>query len=248
MQFRFVGCGDAFGSGGRLNTCFHVTGKTANFLIDIGASSLIGMKAQGVSRNDIRTIFVTHFHADHFGGIPFFILDAQFFSRRTQPLTIVGPAGLAQWYERVMETAFPGSFATRPKFELRLIELHAGQRTSIDAVEVETFQAVHGNPGGPFLVYRLTAEGKTITYTGDTEWTEALVAAARDADLLVAEAYFYDKKVRLHLDLDSLQGNLARIRPKRTVLTHMSDDMLNRLEGLPHETARDGLVIDLEDA
>jgi hypothetical protein len=29
MQFTFVGCGDAFGSGGRLNTCFHVKGEHA---------------------------------------------------------------------------------------------------------------------------------------------------------------------------------------------------------------------------
>ena len=40
MQLRFVGCGDAFGSGGRLNTCFHVSGREANFLIDCGASAL----------------------------------------------------------------------------------------------------------------------------------------------------------------------------------------------------------------
>lgn len=244
MDLRFIGTGDAFGSGGRLNTCFHVVGRTVNFLIDIGASSLIGMKAQGITRNDIQTVFVTHFHADHFGGVPFFMLDAQFFSHRTQPLTIAGPVGLSKWYERVMETAFPGSYGTKPKFDLRLIELPAGHQADIGGVGVEVFQAVHGNPGGPFLMYRLTAEGRTITYTGDTEWTEDLVAAGLDADLLVAEAYFYDKKVKLHLDFDSLQTNLARIHPKRTILTHMSDDMLGRLEGLPYETAHDGLVIE----
>ncbi len=171
MYLQFIGSGDAFGSGGRLNTCFNVVGSKVNFLIDIGASSLIGMKALGIDRNNIQAIFVTHFHADHFGGIPFFMLDAQFFSRRTQPLTIAGPVGLSRWYERVMETAFPGSFATTPKFALKLIELQPGQTTEVADVEVRTFQAVHGNPGGPFLMYRLTAEGRTITYSGDTEWT-----------------------------------------------------------------------------
>ena len=90
MKLQFVGCGDAFGSGGRFNTCFHLTGARTNLLIDCGASSMITLKRLGIAANDIGTILITHFHADHFGGIPFFMLDAQFFSKRTQPLTIAG--------------------------------------------------------------------------------------------------------------------------------------------------------------
>ncbi|MBL0085187.1 MAG: MBL fold metallo-hydrolase [Ideonella sp.] len=248
MHFRFIGSGDAFGSGGRLNTCFQVVGEKVNFLIDIGASSLIGMKAQAVDRNAIQTIFVTHFHADHFGGLPFFMLDAQFFSRRVLPLTVVGPAGLPKWYERVMETAFPGSFATKPKFRFDLIEVVPGQTLTVGDVAVTAFQAVHGNPGGPFLAYRFEAESKVLAYTGDTEWTDALVDAGYEADLMIAEAYFFDKKVKLHLDVDSLEKGLGRMRPKRLVLTHMSDDMLERAASLPYETASDGLVLELKDA
>ena len=40
LVLRFIGCGDAFGSGGRFNTCFHLTGKTTNLLIDCGPSDL----------------------------------------------------------------------------------------------------------------------------------------------------------------------------------------------------------------
>jgi len=76
MQVQFIGTGDAFGSGGRFNTCFHVIGDQADFLIDCGSSSVIALKVNNVGLNSIQTIFVTHFHADHFGGIPFFILDA----------------------------------------------------------------------------------------------------------------------------------------------------------------------------
>lgn len=244
MQLRFIGSGDAFGSGGRLNTCFHVVGNAANFLIDIGASSLIGIKAQGVKHNDIKTIFITHFHADHFGGLPFFMLNAQF-SHRTEPLTIAGPAGLSKWYEQTMETAFVGSSKTKPKFDQTFVELRPAQRTSIDDVVVTPYQAVHGDPGGPFLAYRFEVEGRTIAYTGDTEWTEDLVHAGFEADVFIAEAYFFEKKVKLHLDIDTLQQNLGRIRPKRLILTHMSDDVLSRMSWLPYETAFDGLVLEL---
>ena len=48
----------------------------------------IGMNRCGIDRNAIDTILVTHFHADHFGGVPFFMLDAQFNTKRVRPLTI----------------------------------------------------------------------------------------------------------------------------------------------------------------
>jgi ribonuclease BN (tRNA processing enzyme) len=245
MRLQFIGSGDAFGSGGRLNTCMHVTGDMVNVLIDCGASSLIGLKARNIKLNDIQAIFITHFHADHFGGIPFFMLDAQFFSKRTQPLIIAGPSGLSQSYLRVMETAFPGSSSTRPKFDLTLLELHPRSTSVIAGVTVTPFQVSHGTTSGPFFAYRLEAEGRTIAYTGDTEWTEELIDAARHVDLFVAEAYFFDKKVKMHLDLDTLRAHLPEIQPKHLILTHMSDDMLARIESLAYDAAYDGLVVEL---
>ncbi|MBB4303928.1 ribonuclease BN (tRNA processing enzyme) [Rhodobium orientis] len=245
MQFRFVGCGDAFGSGGRFNTCFHVTGDNANFLIDCGATSLVALKRQAVDLNAIRTIFVTHFHADHFGGLPPFILDAQFFSKRTGPLTVVGPPGTEDWLVRALETAFPGSSTVFRKFETRLVELEPKTPADIDGVTVTGCRVSHGNPRGPFFGYRFEVEGRVIAYTGDTEGTDALVDLGRNADLFVAEAYFRDKKVPLHLDLASLEERLDEISPKRLVLTHMSEEMLARRDEVPYECAEDGLVLTL---
>jgi len=243
MRLQFIGCGDAFGSGGRFNTCFHVIGRQANFLIDCGASSLISMKKLGVARNDIQAILVTHFHADHFGGVPFFILDSQFFSRRTEPLVVAGPPGLGMWFERVMETAFPGASRTKQRFALTLRELESEIPANLCGLRVTPFPAKHGDPGGPFFALRVEVENRVIAYTGDTEWTESIVKAARDADLFIAEAYFRDKRVPLHLDLAALEAHLPEISPKRLILTHMSDDMLARRDELPYEAAEDGLIV-----
>lgn len=245
MQVTFVGCGDAFGSGGRFNTCFHVNSESACFLIDCGASSLIALKAQGIDRNEIETIIFTHFHGDHFGGLPYFMLDAQFFSKRTQPLTILGPSGLKDWYERVMETTFPGSSRTKQKFELTFRELTPTATEIIGNLKIMTARVRHGQPEGPFHAYRIDVDGKTVAYTGDTEWVDELIEIGHDADLLIAEAYFYEKKVSLHLDLATLESKLPLIRPKRLMLTHMNDDMLGRLDELPFEAAEDGKVIEL---
>lgn len=244
MRLQFIGSGDAFGSGGRFNTCFHLTGDRLNFLVDCGASSLIALKKSDVDINQIQTILFTHFHADHFGGIPFFMLESQFFSKRTQPLTLAGPKGVEHWYERVMETGFPGSSKTQPKFDLIFQEIEPNQQYQINGIDVAPFQAHHGNPGGPFLSLRLGCEGKSFAYTGDTEWTEQLLRVAKDVDLFVAEAYFYEKNIKFHLDLKTLETNLGKINPKQLVLTHMSQDMLERIGGLPYQTADDGMVLD----
>jgi len=245
MRLQFVGSGDAFGSGGRFNTCLHVTGAQSYFLIDCGASSLIAMKKFGVVQNDIQAILFTHFHADHFGGIPFFMLDAQFFTKRVEPLIIAGPPGLEDWYVRVMETSFPGSSGTKPKFDLTFIELAVGQRTEIGTLIVTPYQMVHGNPDGPFHALRVEVEGKIITYTGDTAWTDEIISAAKDADLFLPEAYFRDKQVPLHLDVATLEKHLPEIGAKRVILTHMSDDMLAQTADVPFECAEDGLVVEV---
>jgi ribonuclease BN (tRNA processing enzyme) len=244
MQLQFVGCGDAFGSGGRQNTCFHVTGERVNFLIDCGATSLPALKRLGIARDEIDLILITHFHGDHFGGLPFLLLDAQF-TRRSRPLVIAGPQGIETRLAQVMEALFEHSSKTRQKFELSVVALKPEERRSFGAVDVTPFSVVHGESGGPFLAYRVEAEGRVIAYSADTEWTETLIPLGHDADLFIAEAYYYDRVVKNHLSLTTLEAHLQEIRPKRLVLTHMSDDMLGRLDTLDYTAASDGMVVEL---
>ena len=240
MQLQFVGCGDALGSGGRLNTCFHVTGARVNFLIDCGASSLPGLKRLGIISNDIDLILITHFHGDHFGGL----LDSQF-TRRARPLVVAGPTGIEAKLAQLMETLFEHASKTKPRFDLSVVELTPGQCRSFGEVEVTPYPVVHGESGGPFLAYRIEAEGRVIAYSADTEWTATLIPAARNADLFIAEAYYYDKIVKNHLSLKTLEAHLPAINAKRLVLTHMSDDMLGRLHELSYVTADDGMIVEL---
>jgi ribonuclease BN (tRNA processing enzyme) len=244
MQLRFVGCGDALGSGGRNNTCFHVTGASVNFLIDCGASSLPALQRLGIARENIDLILITHFHGDHFAGLPFLLLDAQF-SRRGRPLVIAGPPGIEARLAQVMEALFEHSSTTKQRFELSIVALKPEQTRELGAVTVTPYPVVHGNSGGPFLGYRIEAEGRVIAYSADTEWTETLIPLARDADLFIAEAYYYDRIVKNHLSLMTLEQHLPEIKPKRLILTHMSNDMLGRLDSLAYTAASDGMIVEL---
>ncbi len=244
MQLRFVGCGDALGSGGRFNTCFHVTGDRVNFLIDCGASSLPALKRLGIAREAIDLVLITHFHGDHFAGLPFLLLDAQF-TRRARPLVIAGPQGIETKLTNLMEALFEHSSKTKQRFDLSVVALEPQQSRTFGEVKVTPYPVVHGESGGPFLAYRIEAEGRVITYSADTEWTDTLIPAARGADLFIAEAYYYDKIVKNHLSLKTLEAHLPEINAKRLVLTHMSENMLARLSELPYLAAEDGMAVEL---
>jgi ribonuclease BN (tRNA processing enzyme) len=244
MRLHFIGSGDAFGSGGRFNTCFRVERDGGDFLIDCGASSLVAMRRSQVDPNLVRTIFISHLHGDHFGGLPFFILDAQFYSRRTTPLTLVGPPGFATRLAQAMEVFFPGSSNAARKFELDVREVEPGSGLEVDGVTLTTIEVKHAC-GAPPLGLRLSADGKTIAYSGDTEWTEALVELGRGADIFIVESLFFDRKIAHHLDYATFRAHADRIGAKRVILTHLGPDMLRRASEAAHEIAEDGKKIDI---
>jgi ribonuclease BN (tRNA processing enzyme) len=247
VLIKFLGSGDAFGSGGRLNTCFLVNRGNASFLIDCGASAMISIRRFGVDPNEIDAIVLSHLHADHFGGLPSFILDAQLVSRRTRPLLIAGPKGFGARLDALMEAHFPGSTKVERKFSIELIEVSPEVPINIGVTGVCVTGYVVMHPSGtPSLSLRIECDGKIITYTGDTEWVDALIEAGRNADLLIAEAYWYERKVRFHLDYATLRQKLPLIGAKRLILTHMSPDMLGRVNELRDcEAADDGLDVEI---
>ena len=241
LQLQFLGSGDAFGSGGRFQTCVLLSGAGGSLLIDCGASSLIAMKRAGVDPGEIGWVLLTHLHGDHFGGLPFMVLEGQF-SRRTRPLVVAGPPGTRARVEAAMEVFFPGSSRVERRFALEFVELAERVATAVGPATVTPFPAEHAS-GAPAYALRVEYGGKVIVYSGDTEWTESLVDAARGADLFVCEAYFFEKKIKFHLDYVTLRDQRKRLECSRIILTHMSQDMLGRLEEAEMESASDGQVV-----
>jgi len=244
MRLQFLGSGDAFGSGGRFNTCFHLERREhGHVLIDCGASSMVAIRKWGVDPNGISTILISHLHGDHFGGLPFFLLDAQLISRRTTPLTIAGPPGLIERLQIVREALFAGSTAIVPQYPFEIRELALHERVDIENLAVTPYLMKHYS-GAPSYALRIDTEGKVLTYSGDTEWVDELIPAAAGADLFICEAYFFDKIMKYHIDYKTLADHLPALGAKRTIVTHMSSELLGRQSELALESASDGLVVD----
>lgn len=242
MELRFIGCGDAFGSGGRFNTCFLVTAGSHRFLIDCGASSLVALKQAAVDPNTIDAIVVSHLHGDHFGGLPFFLLDARLMSKRRRPLLLIGPPGLEERLAAAQEVLFPGSSQRPLGFALEHRALTASARCAGDGFAVVPYPARH-EAGAPCFSLRLDCEGKTIAFSGDTEWSDDLAAAARGADLFICECSSWERPLGGHIAYRTLAPLLATLGAKRVILTHMNPEMLERRSVLGHETASDGMVL-----
>jgi ribonuclease BN (tRNA processing enzyme) len=243
MQVRFVGCGDAFGSGGRWQTCIMVRAAGQVMLVDCGATSLTALRAQDLDPQAVDTVAVTHLHGDHFGGLPFLSLDGQF-RRRTAPLRIVGPPGIAARLTSAMEALFPGSTAVSRRFDVEVTEVPPGGSTQSGALRIRAWEVVHAS-GAPPLALRIEDGRSSFAYSGDTEWTPALLAAAEGASLFAAEAYTFERPVRYHLDYRTLAAHGAEIGAARTVLTHLSPDMLGRQADTEYPVASDGLMFEL---
>jgi ribonuclease BN (tRNA processing enzyme) len=244
VNVTFLGTGDAFGSGGRLQTCFLVEARGYCLLVDCGASSMIALGRAAVSPHDIRAIVVSHLHGDHFAGIPFFLVDAQVARKRKAPLTVVGPAGIQDRIAETQEALFPGSWSPSRAFPLEFIEFEQRCEVGLGPVTITPHAVVHPS-GAPAYALRVRSGSKTFAYSGDTEWTEELIEVAEGTALFICEAYSYEKKIRYHLDYPTVMDNVERLRTDRLVLTHMSEDVLAHLDTLDCETAEDGKRIEL---
>jgi ribonuclease BN (tRNA processing enzyme) len=242
VRVRFLGSGDNFGSGGRFQTCIHVDAGKSRFLIDCGASSLIPMKREKIRSDEIDLILISHLHGDHFGGIPFFILDAQLISRRETPLVIAGPPGLTRRVREAMEVFYPGSSGVERKFAVEYVEMTEGEHRQIGGLAVFPVRVIHGS-GAPAYALRVECAGKVIAYSGDTEWTDALRQVADGADLFICESYGFDKQMKNHLNYRTLMSHRSDLRCKRLMITHLGEASLKRMGEIALEVAADGMEV-----
>lgn len=239
----FLGSGDAFGSGGRLQASILFQTEGYNTLLDCGTTALVGLKRAGIDPSTLDAVVISHLHGDHFGGLPFLLLDGQF-SKRDRSLRIAGPRGTQKRLTETMEALFPGSSRAKRRFEVSTMELAPPETASIGPLNVTAFEVVHAS-GAPALALRIAVDDRVVAYSGDTEWCDNLVAVSSGADLFICEAYFYEKRVPFHLSYRTLAEHRAELTAKRILLTHMSADMLARLADTEVETAWDGLSVRL---
>lgn len=244
-----LGCGDAFGAGGRLQTSYHLETPRGQILLDCGATTLTGLHRQQIDPNAVETILITHLHGDHFGGLVWWLMHAHYVANRTQPLTIAGPAGLRDRLSMATEALFPGSSTIAPRYAITYREFAGQVPMALAGIAVTPFE-VHHPSGAQAYAVRLEGDGRCLSFSGDTEWVDTLLPCASGADLFIVDCFGYDRDVGFHMSWKTISSRLDQLKARRIVLTHMGSEMLSRRDQISDSRvvlAEDGLVLDILD-
>jgi ribonuclease BN (tRNA processing enzyme) len=192
-----------------------------NVLLDLGPGTMHRLLAVGLGIDDIDVIMLSHIHPDHAGELPAFLFSTKYPApmRRRKALQLIGGEGLKTFHTKLLD-AFNGTISL-PDGVLNIVELSSEGSDSLylESCRLSWTTVVHRRESRAFRF--TTSDGKTIVYSGDTDYSPALIKLADNADLFICESAFPDdKKTSGHLT-PSLAGEIARkAAVKHLVLTH----------------------------
>jgi ribonuclease BN (tRNA processing enzyme) len=240
----FIGTSDAFGAGGRRQSAMLLRGPSGAVLMDCGTTTSTGLNQLGIDRNEIDGIVISHFHGDHYGGVPIVLLAALYEDKRRRPLAITGPPGIEERVRRLAGAMCYDIDDREWTFPIQFSEFRAGQQVELGSVRIEAFETrhqAHTQPHG--LVVDTGAQ--RVAYSGDTGWFDQLPAHVGDADLFVCECTYHSYQFAYHINHEHLVERKHEFRCGRIVLTHFGAEMTDRRGQAAFETADDGTVVKL---
>ena len=177
-----------------------------------------------VDPRSIDVCLITHFHADHFFDIVFLLLEAGLRQQRDEPLWHVGPAGFEDRVAALFDLSYPESWErVRANAQVAFCELASGEtRINIPDFEVRAIPVKHTTPLA--FGYLVSAGGKTLGYTGDTEYCSAVDVIVGESSAAIIDVSFLEPRSG-HMGVVDAQRIAERFPGTPLIATHMSDDV-----------------------
>jgi ribonuclease BN (tRNA processing enzyme) len=219
LELTFLGSGNAF-VGDRYWSCFLLNRR---YLFDAPPTVLPHLNKLQISPLEIAAVFITHFHADHFFGLPFLFLDYEYVTRRTEEIVIVGPPGHKEVMESLTEIGFGGLAQIDRSYHRAYVEAEEGTEQTAAGLPFRAIAVEQSpTPTHSSFGYRVDLDGRIVSYTGDTVLCDGVYELARGADVLVADCSCWQDPCDHHMSLDVIR-RLRREIPLETtfVLTHL---------------------------
>lgn len=217
LELLFLGSGNAFAPA-RYWSGFLANGR---YLFDAPPTALPHLKKLGRSPDDVQAVFISHFHGDHFFGLPFLLLEYSIISQRTEPLWVVGPPQIEERLRAITDAGFPGVFARPQPYEVRCIEASDGGRGEVAGAMFEAAAVDHVDELDAFA-YRVQIDGRTIAYSGDAVMSDRLVRLAQGTDVFVLECSCWNGTCGPHLSPDDVRALRKAVSPSTAfVATHL---------------------------
>jgi ribonuclease BN (tRNA processing enzyme) len=216
MEICFLGVGEACDTR-QPNTSIHVkTRRGSQILLDCGFTTPHRYFAMCESPDDLDTIWISHFHGDHFFGIPLLLL--RFWEMgREKPLQICGQYGIKEKVVQVMELAYP-DFLRRLKFKLEIVEIEPDSPQKIGLTTWKTAEAVHSQR---CLSVRVEESGYAVFYSGDGKPTINTSRLAKGCDLVIHESFWFDKVAIGHGNVKRCLKFAEEVQAEHLALVHL---------------------------
>ncbi|MFN3402843.1 MAG: MBL fold metallo-hydrolase [Cytophagaceae bacterium] len=239
-----LGSGDAFGSFGHMQSGYFIKGEKG-ILLDCGPTIMYALNRASVTTEDIDIIVLSHFHGDHYAGIPFLLLEAALVSKRTKPLTIISPEGGEEKIKKLFELLYPGMEEVFRILQLEFLAYNGKDEMLFPDLVIRTYPVSHTPQTLPHGI-KIFYHDKCIGYSGDTGWNDNLIEIADNTDLFLCECNYYGIRSESHLNYIELKEKLPLFNSKRVILTHIGKEMFLNISQVEHEVADDLKEIILE--
>ncbi len=216
MRLTILGSGTCVPYHRRGSSSYALELRKSKILLDCGNGATWKLGKAKINYLGIDHIFITHFHPDHTADlIPFlFATKYAYQSSRTKPLNIWGPAGFISFFSSLKDAY--GDWIVPEALTVNDIE-----KTEIifEDFVLKSARTPHTENS---LAYRIDSDGKSIVYSGDTDYSESLVKLAESADILLIECSMPDElKAEGHLTPTGVSRIADESRAKKIVLTHL---------------------------
>lgn len=199
LKVAFCGTGSPLPSPKRAQTCTAIFAGDRFFIVDAGTGSWETIQGAGVPPAKLAAVFLTHFHSDHIGDLSEVNLNS-WVAGRAAPLSVYGPEGVervvageneALALDSLYRTAHHGEAIAPPAAAgMAAVSFNGGAPAVVleeNGLKVTAFPVKH-DPVKPAVGYRFDYQGRSVVISGDTAYSESLIANARGADVLVHEA------------------------------------------------------------
>ncbi len=217
MKLTILGSGTGIITARRGSSGYLINIADKILLLDSGSGTLRKIAEASSRFQDINYAIYTHFHPDHVVDLVSLLFARRIPSNYTsKDITIVGPAGMKEFHRNLTETF--NNFIEPRGYELTVNELPGGY---LDFEDFRLTSSLINHHEGS-LAYRVESkDGKSLVYSGDTDYCQSIVELARDVDVLLLECS-YPKQIKMDGHLNStLAGRIAReSNCKKLVLTH----------------------------
>jgi len=217
MEVTIIGSGTAIPSLKRASPAIFLKIGPKNLLIDSGSGTLRRLLEAEIDYLQIDYFLYTHFHPDHtLDFISFLFAYKNPANLRKNDLGVIGARGFRDFYKKL--THLYGDWITPQSYNLSITEVFENE-IKFDNWTLKTKPLRHSENS---VGYRFeTADSKSITISGDTDYCPQIIELARETDLLILECAFPDEiKVEGHLTPSFAAKIATEANCKHLLLTH----------------------------